>query len=91
MVLGCLGRVSGDMRRRRQIALVWIAVLAAGVKTVRMGHNAELAMADVVPALRLKANRCARNTPAQATLPPLIGCAAVALLLLRCCCHDGGC
>ena len=37
-----------------QIGLVWMAVLAAGVKTVKMGADTVLAVADVVPALRLK-------------------------------------
>jgi hypothetical protein len=43
-----------------QIALVWMAVLAAGVKTVKMGADTVLAVADVVPALCLKTSRSAR-------------------------------
>jgi hypothetical protein len=37
-----------------QIALVWMAVLAAGVARVKMGADS-FAAADLVPALRLKA------------------------------------
>ncbi len=37
-----------------QIALVWMAVLAAGVTKVKMGADTVLEVADVVPALRLK-------------------------------------
>ncbi len=45
----------------RQAALVWNAVLAAeSVTTVKMGADTELAVADLVPALRLKERGCAR-------------------------------
>ena len=54
-----------------QIALVWMAVLAAGVKTVKMGADTVLAVADVVPALCLKTSRSA---------PPPHACRAAAAL-----------
>jgi hypothetical protein len=39
-----------------QLALVWTAVLTAGVKSVKLGSDLELAVADVVPTLILKEN-----------------------------------
>ena len=37
-----------------QIALLWMAVLAAGVESVKMGADLVLRVADLLPALRLK-------------------------------------
>ena len=37
-----------------QAALLWMAVLAAGVKAVRLGADTVLPVADLVPVLALK-------------------------------------
>jgi hypothetical protein len=37
-----------------QIALVWMAVLEAGVTSVKMGADTVLTVAELVPVLRLK-------------------------------------
>ena len=49
MVLGWGGGLGGG-----QIALVWIALLAAGVTTVKMGADTVLLVSELVPVLRLK-------------------------------------
>ncbi len=52
------GGVPGGVR---QAALVWNAVFAAeSVTRVKMGADTELAVANLVPALRLKETRSAR-------------------------------
>ena len=58
---------------------MWMAVLAAGVKSVKMGADTELLVADLVPALHLKAkgsapyprnmiNRCIQENALKALL-----------------------
>ena len=58
------GRRRGDTRRGdggwRQIALWWMAVLVGGVKTVKMGADTRLLVADLVPVLALKEKGCVR-------------------------------
>ena len=57
---GCVLRGWGWGRGRGlQIALVWLEVLDAGVKSVKMGEECVLEVMDVVPALRLYEKRSA--------------------------------
>ena len=60
----------GRGRGGLQIALVWLEVLDAGVKSVKMGEECVLEVMDVVPALRLYEKRSA--VPYVAAGPPLL-------------------
>jgi hypothetical protein len=63
-----------------QIALVWIAVLAAGVARMKMGADEVLTVAELVPVLRLKEKKYA--PPKR---PPATFVRSLLLLAAACC------